>query len=65
VAGAAQLVGEGDDAGGQSLRMVEEHYLGHDYPSCQAAESPVELLESKGFLLLLALPVKCRTMPSG
>src|SRR5580700_8104264 len=47
VAGVAQLVGEGDDAGGQSLRMVEEHYLGHDYPSCRAAESPVDLLENK------------------
>jgi len=29
VPGAAQLVGEGDDAGGQALRMVEEHHLSH------------------------------------
>ena len=30
--GAAQLVGEGDDAGGQSLHVVEEHNLGHLRP---------------------------------
>jgi hypothetical protein len=29
VPGVAQLVGEGDDAGGQPLRMVEEHDLSH------------------------------------
>jgi hypothetical protein len=33
VPGAAQLLGEGDDAGGQPLRVVEEHYLGHRNPS--------------------------------
>src|SRR5579864_327128 len=29
VPGATQLVGDRDDAGGQSLRVVEEHHLGH------------------------------------
>jgi hypothetical protein len=33
VPGAAQLVGERDDAGGKPLRVVEEHYLGHRNPS--------------------------------
>jgi hypothetical protein len=47
------------------LRVVEEHYLGHGYPPCQTSESPVELLENKGFLLLPVLPVKYRTMLSG
>jgi hypothetical protein len=27
--GAAQFVSEGDDARGESLGVVEEHYLGH------------------------------------
>jgi 4-carboxymuconolactone decarboxylase len=64
VAGAAQLLGEGDDAGGQSLRMVEEHYLGHGYPPCQASQSPVDCRKTS-FLLLPVLPVKYRTMLSG
>jgi hypothetical protein len=29
VPGPAQLVGEGDDAGGQSLCVVEENHFGH------------------------------------
>jgi hypothetical protein len=33
VPGAAQFLGERDDAGGQPLRVVEERYLGHRNPS--------------------------------
>jgi hypothetical protein len=29
VPGAAQLVGERDNAGGQALRVMKENYLGH------------------------------------
>jgi hypothetical protein len=31
VSGTAQLGGEGDEAGGQPLGVVEEYYLGHAY----------------------------------
>jgi hypothetical protein len=38
--GAAQLVGEGDDAGGQSKRVVEEHDLGHLRPPLSVTSTP-------------------------
>ena len=38
VAGGAQLIGEGDDAGGQPLRVVEQQDLGHGDLPCGCIE---------------------------
>jgi hypothetical protein len=48
VPGAAQLVGERNDARGQPLRVVEEHYLNHIYPPCPEVRIADGSLESKG-----------------
>jgi hypothetical protein len=40
VLGSPELVGERDDAGGQSLRVVEEQYLGHGGESSRQDYGP-------------------------